>query len=257
MALIQLPHRRDNRRPGAWHPGPMCYRTWGSSVNTVVEFTVPEKILMAALQLEESGQSPFSAEALIVGSWQKYPKTFGLKGYTDQYPDSNKVLSAIMGERGLTRKGWLVKMGQKLYALTQQGKEAVRSLQEGGELPRRIVAAAVRITRDQEKHLLTLFSSSAVVKFEEGLKNELTFADACRFWGITENQQGDVLTARLDRMRASISELERLIGTGSAELSNGRTISQEDLNLLLAVHEYLEDRFSRHLSLLRNRVTRT
>src|SRR5438067_10047204 len=95
-------------------------------VNAVLECTVPEKILLAAHHLEEQGQSPFSAEALIVASWQKFPKSFGLKGYADQHPDSNKVLSSIMGERGLARRGWLAKMGQKLYSLTKEGHGVVR-----------------------------------------------------------------------------------------------------------------------------------
>ena len=72
----------------------------GLPVETIADFTVPEKILLAALQLEEAGQSPFSAEALIVAVWQQYPRTFGLKGYAEQYPDSNKVLSSLMGEKG-------------------------------------------------------------------------------------------------------------------------------------------------------------
>jgi hypothetical protein len=221
----------------------------------VAECTVPEKILLAAHQLEEQGQSPFSAEALIVASWQKFPRTFGLKGYTDQYPDSNKVLSSIMGERGLTRRGWLAKMGQKLYALTREGQQVVLRLQEGGEPPP--VAAPVHMPRDLEKQLLTLFSSYAATKFEEGLKEELTFADACRFWGITENLHGEALTARLDRTRALLGDVERMVGAGSAELSNGRSVSKDDLNLLMAVHEYLAERFQRHLSLLRSRATRS
>src|SRR5262249_11209814 len=92
----------------------------------VEECTVPEKILLAADNLEKQGQSPFSAEALIVASWQKFPRTFGLKGYADQHPDSNKILSSIMGEKGLARRGWLVKMGQKMYALTREGRGVVR-----------------------------------------------------------------------------------------------------------------------------------
>src|SRR5580765_453369 len=102
------------------------------SIN-VDEFTVPEKILVAAESLDKQGQSPFSAEALIVGSWQKFPRTFGLKGYAEQYPDSNKVLTSIMGERGLAKRGWLAKMGQKLYSLTKEGKSAANRLQQGGE----------------------------------------------------------------------------------------------------------------------------
>jgi hypothetical protein len=226
-------------------------------VNVVTtECTVPEKILLAAYQLEEQGQSPFSAEALIVASWQKFPRTFGLKGYADQYPDSNKVLSSIMGERGLARRGWLSKMGQKLYALTREGRQVVVRLQAGGEPPDPGTPSTVRITREQEKYLLGLFASSAVQKFEEGLKDELTFQDACRFWGIAESLHGDQLTARLDRLRAVLADVEHVIGASTAELSNGRSISRDDVNLLGAAHEYLEERFARHLTLLRNRVGR-
>ena len=87
------------------------------------DFTVPEKILLAAENLEKQGHSPFTAESLIVASWQKFPSTFGLKGFAEKYPDSNKILSSIMGEKGLARRGWLVKMGQKLYAMTREGRK--------------------------------------------------------------------------------------------------------------------------------------
>src|ERR1700722_6971184 len=89
-------------------------------ISNVVDMTVPEKILLAANQLDLQGNSPFSAEALIVGAWQQFPKAFGLKGYADQYPDSNKILSSIMGEKGLARRGWLVKMGKKNKNITQK-----------------------------------------------------------------------------------------------------------------------------------------
>jgi hypothetical protein len=224
-------------------------------VNADAEFTVPEKILYAASHLEEHGQSPFSAEALIVTSWQKFPKTFGLKGYTELYPDSNKILSCIMGERGLARRGWLTKVGQKLYQLTREGRQMVQRLQQGGETAPATPVQA-KISRDHEKIILGLLDSSAVRKYEEGLKDELTFADACRFWAINENLHGDALNARLDRVRGVLAEVERMIGSGTADLSNGRNISKEELTLLTAVHEYLVDRFNRHLSLLRNRGAR-
>ncbi len=212
---------------------------------------------MAASELEQQGQSPFSAEALIVTAWQKFPRTFGLKGYGDQHPDSNKVLSCIMGNRGLARRGWLAKMGQKLYTLTREGRQVVQRLAEGGghtpltaPPPQQPTS---RLSRDQEKFLLGSLGSTAVHKFEEGLKNELTFGDACRFWGISENLHGSALDQKLTAQRQSLLEIERLIGQTSVELNNGRSVSREDLSLLTAVHEWLSDRFSRHLSLLRNR----
>jgi hypothetical protein len=217
----------------------------------VDEFTVPEKILLAAEHLDKLGQSPFSAEALIVVSWQKFPKTFGLKGFTDQYPDSNKILSSIMGEKGLARRGWLVKMGQKLYALTREGRSVVRRvmLQDDEETP----GSLIKLSREQERFVLNLLDSSAVQKFEENRKGDLTFADACRFWGITENMKGDVLDDRIDQARIHLSELDRKLADHDAELSVGRPLTAGDIRVLTNIHRYMEDRFDRHLNLLRSR----
>ncbi len=217
----------------------------------VDECTVPEKILVAADQLDKQGQSPFSAEALIVAAWQKFPKTFGLKGYAEQYPDSNKILSSIMGEKGLARRGWLVKMGQKVYALTREGRQVVRrvTLQEEDPGP----ASMVRLSREREKFILGLLDSSAVQKFEENRKLELTFADACRFWGITENMKGDVLDARLDEFQEQLAELDRALANADSELSSGRVVSAGDVRVVTNIHRYMEDRFERHLNLLRSR----
>jgi hypothetical protein len=225
-------------------------------VNTIAECTVPEKILLAAFALEEAGQSPFSAEALIVSAWQKYPGSFGLKGFADQYPDSNKVLTSIMGEKGLARRGWLAKMGQKLYSLTREGRQVVRRLQQGDVPPAAAPPAPVTFGRDHEKLLHGLFASTAWAKYREGRKGELTFADACRFWGITDNLVGDALDARMEKIRVDLTSAEVRIGLGRAVLSDGRSVSAEDVGTLLDAHAFLESRFARHLSLLRNRTGR-
>src|SRR5882757_5590194 len=114
------------------------------------------------------GQSPFSAEALIVASWQKFPVTFGLKGYAEQYPDSNKVLSSIMGEKGLAKRGWLVKMGQKLYTLSRDGRQVVRRLMQGDEpVPAKSSSPSnvIHVPKDQDKLLNTLFAATALEKY--------------------------------------------------------------------------------------------
>jgi hypothetical protein len=223
-------------------------------VNTAVEYTVPEKILLAAHELEEQGQTPISAEALIVAAWQKFPRTFGLKGYADQYPDSNKVLTSIMGEKGLTRRGWLAKMGQKLYTLTREGRQAVRRLQPVEDEPE--PERPAKLSRELEKFLLGLLTTTAVEKFQQGLKLELTFSDACRFWGISENLRGEALDARLNRMRTNLADLDRLVRPGGLDLSTGRSIDPNEIKLVHKVDEYLSERFGRHLSLLRNRGDR-
>jgi hypothetical protein len=219
----------------------------------VDDFTVPEKILVAADQLDKTGQSPFSAEALTVAAWQKFPKTFGLKGYVELHPDNNKILAAIMGEKGLARRGWLVKMGQKLYALTREGRSVVRkvTLEEDEPISN---GSLVRLSRDQEKFVVSLLDSSAVQKFEENRKAELTFADACRFWGVTENMKGEALDSRLQHMEHQLSEFDRMLADNDAEMSNGRALSAGDIRVLTNIHRFMEDRFDRHLNLLRSRA---
>jgi hypothetical protein len=220
----------------------------------VEEFTVPEKILLAADSLDKEGQSPFSAEALIVASWQKFPKTFGLKGYADQYPDSNKILSSIMGEKGLARRGWLVKMGQKMYALTRDGRQVVRKvLLEPGEEQS---GPNIKLSRDMEKFVLSLQESSAVQKFDENRKADLMFADACRFWGINENMKADAIDGRIMQVQKYLNELDRMLADADAELTTGRVLSASDIRYHTNIHRYLEDRFDRHLNLLRSRAVK-
>ena len=223
-----------------------------SAKPNVDDFTVPEKILVAADHLEKQGQSPFTAEMLIVASWLKFPSTFGLKGFTDKYPDSNKILSSIMGEKGLARRGWLVKMGQKLYAMTREGRNVVRRvmLQEEEPAPE---GATLRLNREHDRFLKVLFDSSAVQKFEENRKHDLTFADASRFWGITENLKGDQIEARIEEMDKTLAELDRVLADVDGETSGGRHVTAGDIRVMTNIHRYMEDRFERHLNLLRTR----
>jgi hypothetical protein len=227
----------------------------GPAVNPVSECTLPEKILLAASGLEEDGQTSFHAEALVVAAWRKYPRTFGLKGFEEEFPDSNKVLSSLMGEKGLVKRGWLLKVGQKLYSLTREGRQVVRRLLHGEVAPPK-PAAPVKLNRDHDKVMQSLLASTAYEKFREGRQQELKFADACRFWGITENLSGEALDERLDEVEMTLAESERLIGAGSATLSNGHSITGDDTGGLCDLHGYLRQRFSPHLTLLRKRAGR-
>jgi hypothetical protein len=227
----------------------------GLAVNPVSEATLPEKILLAAFSLEELGQTPFTAEALTVAVWQKYPRTFGLKGFEEQHPDSNKVLASIMGVKGLAGRGWLLKAGQKLYTLTRDGRQVVRRLMHGEVAPPK-ADAPVKLSREHDKLLQGLLVSTAFEKFREGHQQELKFADACRFWGITENLSGEALDERLDLVEMTLAESERQIGTGNAVLGNGHSITGDDTGALCDLHGYLRQRFSPHLTLLRKRANR-
>lgn len=228
-------------------------------MNAVAELTVSEKVLLAAHGLEELGQSPFKAEALIVHCWKRDPAAFGLRGFTDQHPDSNKVLAAIMGVRGLAKRGHFIKVGQKLYALSRDGRQEAKRIISGEAPPppEPRQSKHARLSREQEKQLQTLFATTALSKYREERLSELTFADACRYWGITENLSGDVLDKRLDHQKLALSELDRKFQHGTAVLPGGREVSNTDVTRLNDLNNYLLQRFSRHLNLLRQRVEKS
>jgi hypothetical protein len=222
-------------------------------VNHLADCTLPEKILLAASALEEQGNTPFSAEALIVSAWQKYPRTFGLKGFEEQYPDSNKVLAMIMGEKGLPGRGWMAKVGQKQYALTRDGKHVVRKLMAGEEVPPlRSGRGAGRLGREQDLLLQQLLAAAAVQKFTQNRAEEWTFSEACRFWSIAD-RTGAAVDQRLDELQARLLEIEKALRGGEATLGNGRVVTAAEAGQLCEMHSQLERRFARHLNLLRCR----
>ncbi len=227
----------------------------GPDVNTLVECTLPEKILLAAFHLEELGQTPFSAEALIVRAWQQHPRTFGLKGYEEQYPDSNKVLSGVMGEKGLPKRGWLEKVGQKLYSITREGRQVVRRLTVE-DLPVAAPAPPPRLTREQDLLLQAQLASAAWQKQRQGKQSEWTFSEACRFWNVGD-RTGPAVDARLTELLTALTAVERVLGKGAVTLGNSRTISGPEVGQLCDVHHQLEQRFGRHLNLLRTRADRS
>jgi hypothetical protein len=94
-------------------------------------------------------------------------------------------------------------------------------------------------------------------KFSDGRKFECTFADACRFWNITDTLHGPALDKHLTKFQDELTELKRCLGTGRTALPTGRSISADDVALLGQVHAFLEKKFTPILTLLRNRSSRS
>jgi hypothetical protein len=221
---------------------------------SIAEYTVSEQILLAAYNMDKHGETTFTAEALVVAAWKQFPRTFGLRGYADQYPDSNKVLTSIMGERGLARRGWLVKIGQKIYSMTREGRRVGARLLQEEETPAGPELFA--LPREKEAFLRHLLTSTAVRKFESNQKADLAFADACRFWDITQNLRGEAVDERLQFAERMLNELEQDLSQHDAQLHSGRTVTAGDVRVLHNIHRYMVDRFERILNLLRSRETK-
>ncbi len=213
--------------------------------------TVPEKILSCASELD-SEKGTFTAEDLVVRCWECFPDTFGLQGYADKYPDSNRVLTNIMGMKGLRGKGWLRKVGEKRYRLTEVGRQAnqVRGRPVEGDSFR-----AASLSRPTAEALERLVASRAFDKYR--LKQELTFGDLCSFWNISPRSNAQQLNLAVKEAEAAIGAAEELLtsNTAGALLLPGTTIhiTKNDLFTARSLHKQLLETFALELNVIRSR----
>src|SRR5258708_28017703 len=106
------------------------------------------------------------------------------------------------------------------------------------------------IEPDLERFVVELLDSTAVQKVEEKRSDELTFADACRFWGLPENTKMGQVAERLSWVITSLTQLSR-VQTATAMLPiSGRVLTVDQIRLLLSTFFHLDNRFERHLTLL-------
>jgi hypothetical protein len=219
--------------------------------------SVAEKLLISGFNLEKGGKSPFSAEDLVVAAWKRFPDTFGLAGHRDNsgrlsYPDSNRVFAEIMGSKPIRKRGFLKKAGTKMYQLTEGGREHARLLLEQDNRPSTEKAG---LSREIEQQLRRLFVMRAVDKFSQGHPEEITFYDACAFWGISPRSSAIELEGKIANFREVLQSAQKVANGGSICLEHGgRTYGPEDLEALLRTHKYLLSRFTPELEVIRTRT---
>lgn len=199
----------------------------------MAELTVPLAIVEAAQSLG----SPFSAEELVVAAWRSKPSLFGLRGYEGSHPDSNKVLAALMGKRGLHSRGWLTRVAKRTYMLTTLGRAALAN-------PGVRVLQSSVLSQKQIVQLLHIERGAANSLFCAGRKNELTFSVACDFWGATS-------TAAVKQTSEFFLELLIQLASADATMPDGRVVTFKEVKALEHLHVWLQDKFERHLKLLR------
>ena len=66
--------------------------------------------------------------------------------------------------------------------------------------------------------------------------------------------RGDQLDEKLSQVQSHLATLDRTFADTDVELSNGRVLTAGDVRVLTNIHRYMEDKFERHLNLMRNRA---
>ncbi len=221
------------------------------------KLTVSEKLVLAALELEKEGESPFSAEALVVQAWRRFPDTFGLAGYTDNegnllHPDSNRVFAEIMGSKPIRKQGYLVKTGRKMYQLTESGRERGRSL---GSKDTQADSGKGSIARDIQYEVRRLVKSKAFKKFTAKTAENITFFDACSFWGISPATSAIEFKGRVENLKSVVGTAQKALSSDSNRFKYANwDLTVEDLQKLREVHSFLMEKFKEDISIIVRRT---
>lgn len=221
----------------------------------MAQLSQQEKLLVAASKLADAESSVFSAEDLVVAAWREYPETFGLQGYPE-HPDSNRVFTKIMGKRGLRGKGWLSKVGQKKYKLTESGRHLAQALAAKDDSQEERSESKVRISRGEREILARLLRSRARNKAAQGQRDDLVFHDAAEYWDISARSKAPTFYANFgDTERALESARQALDEESLDSISIGdHTLDEGSLAELFEVHELLQEVFADQLDIIRNRT---
>jgi hypothetical protein len=179
------------------------------------------KLLAAAADLP----APFSHEALIVRAFEMWPDDFCLKNFKG-YPDSNKVATLLMGERGLVRRGHLEKVRPKTYTVSALGRQKLADKKAGALTSPRVPAALARC-------ISGLLESKAFLRWLGGMVSTLTVQDARGFMA-------------LDPVEAVEEGFGCLVNHQLA-LPGGRFVSARELDQIDRCRDALQKAFGRKL----------
>ena len=223
------------------------------------KLSVSDKLLLAAYDLEQEGRKSLSAEDLVVAAWKKFPDVFGLSGYLDDegrpaYPDSNRVFAEIMGSKPIRERGLLVKVGNKMYQVTDAGREYARSLKSCN------TSSESRITKaglawPTIEALKKVLASKAVDKAKNNRTDDITFYDACAFWGVSPMSSAIALEGRLANFEKIVETARTVLRGKTASFGHGgEGFGVDDLKRLMDVHRLLQEKFKVELAVIRQRA---
>ena len=210
-----------------------------------------EEVLLAAVELEVNGRSPFTAEDIAIAAWEKFPDSFSMEGHA-HYPDSNRVYTKLMGKKGLVGRGWFVKVSEKRYHLSEAGRIKATVLSAGSATDG---ASRAALRRDQKRLLSRLMSSRAVTKIQANALESVGFHDACSFWDISPRSGASVLQARLQTVEAILETAETAVREHVvlAMTQRGSPIQASEIETLRRTHQVLLERFKEDLDVIRRR----
>jgi hypothetical protein len=188
----------------------------------------PAKILEALYRLSPDGPRLVTYEDIVVKAWELYPDDFGLRGYSDRYPDASDIHVPLYKE---LKSNGLVASGptrQKKFKLTNAGWDLANALyaDETESTPQ----ATGRMSRSGGQELEHLEHATATRLYLEGKSEEILDTDFFAFYRTSVRAPAREFQSRLAQTQRALEEAQSTNAPGASDL--------------VAVDRFLRERFA-------------
>lgn len=168
------------------------------------KLTLTDKVLLAALKLSKGSiNEKFTAEDLLIESWKIDKASFGLRNYEEDYPDSNNLYTKLMGKSGLVRTGYLRKVNDKTYTLTEAGLSIASGFHPDN------TETKIRADRTLNNAVTKIINHQVFSDWLKNKDNPRKFRDAMWFWGIAPGIPPNVVKERLVVIDKNLQEAKK------------------------------------------------
>jgi len=216
-----------------------------------------EQVLLAALEFTGGDlRKSFTAEDLLMRAWARDPRSWGLRGYELEHPDSEKIRVEIDRAKvkgGMIGLGLFEKVRQRTYRLTPSGLLETSKIKEADPSTR---AIAERTLADAIKDII---SHPVFLSWVKNSGTPKYFRDAGHFWGIAPGTPPSVITARIRDIDQTLKKARAVLderGTEEVAERHGRVLyDRTDIMRTQEFQETLKQRFAEDLATLRAEVS--
>lgn len=221
-----------------------------------------EQVMLAALDCSGGDlEKTFTSEDLLVAAWKSDRLAFGLRGYEQEYPDSDKVRKELdsrgarqgSGSTGLISSGLLLRVHERIYRLTPAGIAAAAE-----------VVGAEPDTRGRAERVLAEAVGAIVSHsvFRAWIKDPVFpkhFRDAGHFWGVAPGTPPKVIRARILDVERTLEKALGMLGSSSVDEVASRhgkgLFDRADIERAMNFQSTLKKRFAKDLATLQVRLT--
>jgi hypothetical protein len=211
------------------------------------------QLLLAAFDCSDGNISKnFTFEELLVKAWENNPFSWGLRGFEDKHPDSERIHREL-DSRGRTNKG-LVDLGLLEKVRTRVYRLSTKGLSEASRAKPEHKGLRERAARRMEDDIRRILEHGCFRQWLADPRKPDRFREAGSFWGVAPGTPSKVIRQRIQKIEDTLMEALRLLDRKDVDRvaagRGGRLFDRTDIERCLEFDRTLRLRFANDLRTL-------